>query len=134
MAKIRWLKPQFVESMPDSLEDGIFYISEKYRIALHNCACGCGREVSTPLGPTEFSVRVDNGAVTVRPSIGNHDYPCRSHYLITDGGIDWAGAMSREAIQAGRDHDRLLKRGAPQKRTIFEWLKDIWAGIRNYFK
>jgi len=77
---------------------------------------------------------VNNGAVTVRPSIGNHDYPCRSHYLITDGAIDWAGAMSRKAIQAGRDHDLYLKRGASKEKTFFDWLKGIWAAIREWFK
>lgn len=105
------LYPRHVENMPDKLDNGVIYISERYRIALHNCCCGCGEEVSTPLGPTEFRILIDGDRVTVRPSIGNHDFACRSHYLITNGSIHWAGAMSRDQIEVGRAHDRYLKRG-----------------------
>jgi hypothetical protein len=122
MPRISRLRPEFVETMPDLLHDGVIYISEKYRVALHNCCCGCGEEVSTPMGPTEFSVAVADGAVSVRPSIGNHDFPCRSHYVIEHGAILWAGEMSRAAIEKGRAHDRYIKRG----RTRF----DLTAVVR----
>lgn len=129
MTKVLRLRPTFVEKMPDTLEDGIIYISEPCRLALHNCCCGCGEEVSTPLGPTEYTLQVVGDAVTVRPSIGNHDYPCRSHYLIENGSVIWAGAMSREAIEAGREFDRYLKRGRKPTglRAFFGWLKARWA-------
>jgi len=135
MARIDRLTPHLVETMPDTLENGIIYISQKYRIALHNCACGCGEEVSTPLGPTEFSVKIENESVSVRPSIGNHDYACKSHYVIDHGAILWAGEMSRKAIQAGRDYDRYLKRGDDKARskTFLDWLKDLWNAIIRLF-
>lgn len=131
MARTDRLRAEFVEKMPDTLEDGVIYISQKYRVALHNCCCGCGEEVSTPLGPTEYSLRVDGDAVTVTPSIGNHDFACRSHYLIRGGSIVWAGAMSREAIEAGRSHDRYLKRGRKPRgiRAVLAWLKSIFERL-----
>ena len=98
MPRVDSLRAEFVETMPNTLDDGVIYISQKYRVALHNCGCGCGEEVSTPLGPTEFSVHMDGDRVTVTPSIGNHDFACRSHYFIKHGSIIWAGAMSHAAI------------------------------------
>src|SRR5258706_5915711 len=98
MGRIERLYPRHVEKMPEELQDGILYVSERYKIALHNCCCGCGEEVSTPLSPTEYSLRVDGDAATVQPSIGNHDFACRSHYLIERGNIVWAGTMSRQQI------------------------------------
>src|SRR5688572_10897292 len=111
MQRVDRLRAEFVEDMPEILEDGVIYVSERYRIVLHNCCCGCGEEVSTPLGPTEYSLRIDPGGVTVDPSVGNHDFACRSHYLIEGGAVVWAGAMSRAAIERGRERDRLFKRG-----------------------
>ena len=35
------LSPQFVEFIPEILEEGILYISEKFELAIHRCACGC---------------------------------------------------------------------------------------------
>ena len=128
MARVDRLRAEFVEKMPDTLEDGVIYVSHKYRVALHNCCCGCGKEVSTPLGPTEYSLKMVGDAVTIRPSIGNHDFACRSHYLITAGSIVWSGAMSRKAIEAGRAHDRYLKRGRKLHgvRVVFAWLKGLF--------
>ena len=124
--KINRLRPQMVEQMPETLENGIIYISERYRVALHNCCCGCGEEVSTPLGSTEFSIRVDGPAVTLRPSIGNHDFACRSHYFITNGSIDWAPAMTRAQIEAGRAYDRRLKEANRSQSgfgAILSWIR-----------
>jgi len=133
MTKIDRLKPAFVDTMPDDLDGGIIYISHECRVALHNCCCGCGEEVSTPLGPTEYSLHVDGDKVSVSPSIGNHDYPCRSHYVIEGGSIVWAGAMSRKAIEKGRAHDRYLKRGNQNRgfrATVVRWLETLV----NYFR
>ena len=127
MAKIGRLRAQFVEKMPDTLADGVIYVSHKYRVALHNCCCGCGEEVSTPLGPTEYSLQMVGNDVTIRPSIGNHDFACRSHYLISAGSIVWAGAMSRQAIEAGRAHDLYLKRGQRSRgiRAVIAWIRGL---------
>ena len=110
MARIEWLETVFVDSIPEKLEDGILYVSEECRVALHNCACGCGEEVSTPLVRTEYHLTMEGGAASIWPSIGNHDFACASHYVIKRGKIVWAGKMSRVEIEAGRERDRRLKR------------------------
>jgi hypothetical protein len=117
--------------MPDVLHDGAIYISEKYRVALHNCCCGCGEEVSTPIGPTEFTISLAGGEVTVHPSIGNHDFPCRSHYVIERGAIIWAGEMSRAAIEKGRAHDRYIKRGRARfdLAAVVRWIRALLAKL-----
>lgn len=82
------LVPEFVEVLPMNLEEGKLYISMKYCTAVHLCACGCGERVVTPLQPNGWRLSFD-GLVTLRPSIGNFEYPCMSHYFITDNEIQW---------------------------------------------
>lgn len=104
-----YLRPAFVEFIPEQLADGVIYISQHYRTATHRCCCGCGAEVVTPLGPADWSLEIVNGTVTLRPSIGNWSLPCRSHDLIRQGRVAWAGDMSREEIEYGRYRDWLLR-------------------------
>jgi hypothetical protein len=52
--------------------------------------CGSGREVVTPLGPTDWKITIDRDAVSVYPSIGNWSLECRSHYWIERSRIRWA--------------------------------------------
>ena len=81
-------------------------MSEEFDIAIHLCACGCGSRVKTPLGPTEWSISETKSGVTLRPSVGNWQQPCRSHYLITRGKIVWAPQWSAEEIAAGRSQEQ----------------------------
>jgi hypothetical protein len=104
------LRSQFVEFIPEQLDDGVLYISQRYRTATHRCCCGCGSEVVTPLGPADWTLEVVNGALTLRPSIGNWSLPCRSHYLIRQGRVAWAREMSQEEIELGRRRDERLRR------------------------
>lgn len=103
------LRPQFVEFIPEQLEDGVLYISERYRTAMHRCCCGCGSEVVTPLGPADWTLEVVNSAITLHPSIGNWSLACKSHYLIRQGRVVWARDMSRHEIEQGRRHDQRLR-------------------------
>jgi hypothetical protein len=77
------IRHEFVDLIPDALEDGVLYVSVQYATALHLCCCGCGSEVVTPLSPTDWSLTFDGDTVSLRPSIGNYSFPCRSHYFIT---------------------------------------------------
>jgi Family of unknown function (DUF6527) len=94
------VRPEFVDSAPGILSDGVVYISDRFRTALHNCCCGCGRKVVTPLSPAGWSYSHRAGAVTLKPSIGNWSFPCQSHYLIIRNEVIWARPMS--AIQIAR--------------------------------
>lgn len=93
---------QSVHYMPKVLEAGILYVSEEFHTAAHLCACGCMQKVRTPLGPTEWTVRADVRGPTLRPSVGNWQLPCRSHYLITNGNIQWSNRWTEKQIHAGR--------------------------------
>jgi hypothetical protein len=104
------LSHQFVEFIPERLEEGVLYISQRYGTAAHKCCCGCGEEVTTPLTPTDWSLRVDGNVVTLHPSIGNWSYACRSHYWIRRSKVVWAGQMSQQQIERGRAMDRAAKK------------------------
>jgi hypothetical protein len=78
-----------VEYMPDTLQGGILYHSKRFALAIHLCACGCGVHTVTPLGSGEWSLTGAPEEPTLRPSIGNMQMPCRSHYYVTAGAIEW---------------------------------------------
>jgi len=90
MTKMTMLRLQRVHYMPKELEPGILYVSEEFDVAGHICACGCGNEVMTPLGPTEWSFAESSDGPSLTPSIGNWQLPCKSHYWISGGKIEWS--------------------------------------------
>lgn len=104
--KIKEIKPEHVEYIPERLEEGVIYISERYRTAVHKCCCGCGQEVVTPLSPAEWSVNCNGGRVSLWPSIGNWSYPCCSHYVIRNSRVVEAKAMTERQIQRVKASDR----------------------------
>lgn len=101
---------QRVRFMLKELEPGILYVSEEFGIAIHLCACGCGSKIKTPLGPTEWSVRETKGGPSLRPSVGNWQEKCQSHYWITRGEVIWARKWTPEQIAAGRSHEEDRRR------------------------
>lgn len=103
--KVKHLTPQFVESFPARLEQGELYLAMEFATAAHLCACGCGTKVITPFSPTDWQMSFDGENVSLKPSVGNWAFPCRSHYWVRSGRIEWAGDMSQEEINAGRKRD-----------------------------
>lgn len=91
------LKHKFIEFIPEVLDEGILYVSIAHGTAVHRCCCGCGREVVTPLTPTDWKLIFDGETVSLHPSIGNWNFPCRSHYWITKNRIEWAPSWGQEA-------------------------------------
>lgn len=114
------LRHEFVEFIPEELEDGVIYVSMEHATAAHKCACGCGSEVPTPISPTDWQVTFDGESISLKPSIGNWSFPCQSHYWIERGRIRWSPKLSREKIDAGRARDRRAKErratGSPAER------------------
>lgn len=100
---------QFVESVPDILQEGVLYVSVTFGTAIHKCFCGCGTEIVTPLSPTDWRLTYDGRTVTLEPSIGNWGIPCQSHYWIRNNRVQWAAQWSREQIQAGRKADAVAR-------------------------
>ena len=103
------LKHEFVEFIPDRLEDGMIYISVIYATAAHKCCCGCGSEVNTPLSPTDWRLIFDGASISLEPSIGNWNFPCRSHYWVSHSKVIWAQRWSQDTIDAERAKDRQAK-------------------------
>lgn len=84
---MKTLKLEFVEFVPQDVEDGIIFISMQYRTAVHNCACGCREKVVTRFSPNDWRLTFDGISVTLYPSIGNWNFPCKSHYFICNNQI-----------------------------------------------
>ncbi len=121
----------WVDDMPPSLEPGNLYISVKHRLTEHLCACGCGAEVSLPLGRNEWRIEYDGESVTVRPSIGNWRLPCRSHYIIDGGHTRWCPAWTEKEVRMGQAADRKAKTAdIARRRRQTRW----WSRVRNWFR
>jgi len=101
---------EFVDLVPEQLAGATLYISVKYAMAIHLCLCGCGERVVTPLSPTDWRLTYDGESVSLDPSIGNWNFPCRSHYVIKRSHVIWAPRWSQAEIAAGRRRDVEAKR------------------------
>lgn len=143
MNKATTLTHQFVEFVPDHLEEGKIYISLEYATVAHKCCCGCGKEVVTTLSPTDWKLIFDGRSVTLDPSIGNWSFPCQSHYWIRNNAVQWAPRWSKEWIEAGRAGDRSNKNryfagtnavvgtaGTAPASGFSAWLKKWWTTRR----
>jgi hypothetical protein len=123
---------QRVHYMPEQLQPGVLYVSAEFNTAAHLCACGCGTKIRTPLGPTEWSIKETASGPTLRPSVGNFQQACQSHYFITRGEVYWAeawtpgqatGARRRQETHRRAYYDALdrNRRGIVQR--LWHWLK-----------
>lgn len=79
------IEPVFVDLISDTLEENKIYISEKYKLAIHLCLCGCKEKTVTPLGGGKNwdIVKENNGTISLIGSVGNYNFDCKSHYIIT---------------------------------------------------
>jgi len=103
------LTQEFVEFIPVVIEEGKLYVSIEYATAVHKCCCGCGKEVVTPLSPTDWKLIFDGKTVSLDPSIGNWSFPCRSHYWVRNNRTLWAEDWSQSLIDANRAYNRRAK-------------------------
>lgn len=127
---------EFVDSIPDEVAERILYVCMEYATAIHRCACGCGNQVVTPFSPTDWQLTFDGRTVSLKPSIGNWNFPCQSHYFITKGRVRWTPRWTREEIDAGRALDREAKasehssiegRASRRSPTVWERLRKLWS-------
>lgn len=102
----RRLEPNFVETFPAPLEPGVLYVSIEFTTCAHQCACGCGEEIVTPLSPAQWSLTYNGRDVSLHPSVGNWALPCKSHYIVDRGRIRWSYQFTEAQIAANRARDR----------------------------
>jgi len=122
-----------VEFIPKVLNERILFVSKRFNVAAHLCPCGCGTKVVTPLGPCEWFLSVKKGKPTLFPSIGNWQIPCRSHYWIKKGQIEWSYSWTEEEIRKGRDLEQkrreayynslMFRRKTSRLRQLLRWVK-----------
>lgn len=126
---------QRVHYMPKELKPGVLYVSEEFGTAAHLCACGCGSKIRTPLGPTEWALEETDGQPSLRPSIGNWQQACQSHYWIYRGKVIWSDKWTPKQIAAGRRtekerrrdyYDALNRQHGGTLRRIWRWLKSLF--------
>lgn len=103
------LTHEFVDSFPVQLSERTLYVSIRFASAAHNCACGCGNQVITPISTTDWQLMYDGETITLYPSIGNWNFPCKSHYFIRRNKVQWAAQWTKEQIDASRRHDQWVK-------------------------
>ena len=109
MTRIKSLKHEFVNYIPDALDDGALYVSIPFATVVHRCCCGCGSEVVTPLDPTDWEMIFDGKSVSLYPSIGNWSLACQSHYWICRNQVRWVRRLSIYEIKTGRTLNRIRK-------------------------
>lgn len=123
---------QHVEYMPKDLETGILYVSKRFQVVAHLCACGCGEKVVTPLGPTEWSLTEKGDKATLYPSIGNWQFPCRSHYWIRNSKVLWSYQWTDDEIELGR------KKEEERRETYYKKMKtpkiSLWKRFLKWFR
>jgi hypothetical protein len=115
---MKTLQPKFVLTVPETLEEGILYISMEYCSAIHKCICGCGYEVVTPISPSDWQLYFDGETVSLTPSIGNWSSDCKSHYFITNNKIIMSRKYSEKEIKAVRKLNKPKK-----KKKMWPWKK-----------
>ena len=136
-------KHEFVQFIPEELQEGTVYVSIRFATVSHLCACGCKTKVVTPLKPTDWKLTFDGKTVSLDPSIGNWSFPCQSHYYIRKNRVKWAPKWSREQIERGRSYDHHAKENyfevaasetapatAPE---VAAPKRGLWSAVKNWF-
>lgn len=133
---------QHVEFMPADLAEGVLYVSLPFATATHLCCCGCGLRVVTPLSPVDWVLREEQRGPTLVPSISNSDYPCRSHYWITRGEVEWSYQLSPRQVEMSREYTARARqtyaaatqgRRTPVQRNALPWwrrlARRLWRAV-----
>jgi hypothetical protein len=125
------LQHRFVEFMPETLEEGVLYVSMEYCTAIHNCVCGCGNKVVTPISPTDWQLQFNGKSVSLKPSIGNWSFDCQSHYWITNNKVSWAGKWDKAEIEEGRRADQDRKQNYFEEQEVINSIATITEDVSD---
>lgn len=114
------LSHSYVEFVPMDLDQGILYISTRFKTASHLCCCGCGQKVVTPLNPAKWRLEDHGSTVSLSPSVGLGAFPCRSHYWIRRSRVQWCRNMSDAQTAHAQQADRLADQVYTGERRLDE--------------
>jgi len=115
-----------VDRIPKELRPGVVYHNPDFELGALLCACGCGHRVDL-LVPDSHQIHSSNGLATVRPSIAVCDAPCKSHYVISAGQVEWLPAFSAAHAKAVM-HDQIA-RHASRDEEGRPWLNRLWKAL-----
>jgi hypothetical protein len=134
MTHLTRLQVDFRDRIPASLPEGILYVSLKYSTAAHNCCCGCGHKVVTPLKPGKWRLDRHGDEVSLSPSIGNWSLACQSHYWIRDNQVEWAPSLNPAQIAENRASDRHVLRQAHARRAQSKrgFWRRVWDSVKHF--
>jgi hypothetical protein len=96
----------FIDTIPDELEEGVLYISLRFRVIMHSCCCGCKNKVVTPLSPVRWKMTFDGKHISLSPSIGNWNSECQSHYWIENSRVVLASKWKPDKVTGGKNYER----------------------------
>lgn len=131
--KVQSMRPEYVEFIPSDLEEGVLYISKRFNTASHLCCCGCRTKIVTPLRDIEYKLVERGNAVSLYPSVGNWNQPCRSHYWIRENRIIWAAPMTEAQINMGRAMDDAA-REAYFQRAAWPWWRRAISLLKGWIR
>ncbi|PXX01565.1 hypothetical protein C8E89_12851 [Mycolicibacterium moriokaense] len=77
------------------------------------------------------STPVARGTVSLRPSVGNGQQACMSHYYVRNNHIDWLPPISKRATQSATARDRAAHAQQPTPRVPKPWWRRAWDRIRR---
>jgi Family of unknown function (DUF6527) len=63
-------------------------------------------KVVRPISPVGWQLTFDGETVTLFPSVGSWNFPCRSHYFIRRDTVVWVEDMTQYEIERGRARDQ----------------------------
>lgn len=121
---------QAVERIPKLLSEGIVYHNKEFRLAALLCACGCGHRV-TLLVPDSHQVSSEGGLATIRPSIAVCDAPCKSHYFVSAGKVEWLPAFTQAQASDLMRHQIALHASHDRRPS---WIETSWAALKRTAK
>lgn len=146
MIRHKTVRHEFIESVPAEREEGVIYVSIPFATAVHNCLCGCGMKVVTPIKPHKWVLTYDGETIGLDPSVGNWSFPCQSHYVIRRGRVIGSGPMDKGEVAAVRARDESLRQQhyetlppvpedttqlpapqpEPRSQSFWDWLKSLF--------
>jgi hypothetical protein len=119
-----------VDRIPKDLQPGIVYHNPDFELGAMLCACGCGHRVDL-LVPDSHQISSEDGLATIRPSVAVCDAPCRSHYIVTVGKVQWLAAFNPAHAKAVMREQ--IARHSSQDSRRRSWIERLRAMMIRWF-